>query len=127
MPEQTPTVIPYHYIKSNLFRVVHVDGAVGNITPSGLIFVGLYSERAPIPQMMIHEITDSGQVGPEHQEERVSKRGIIREIDMGAVMSVETATSFIAWLQEKVDLVQKLRKTAEMEEPSNASNVSTAH
>lgn len=108
-----PTVVPFHYIKSNFFRVLHADGAVGNITPSGLIFMGFYSERSAIPQMMVHDITESGQVGSEHPDERVGKKGIVREVEVGATMSVETATSIVAWLQEKIDIIQKLRKAAE--------------
>ena len=122
MPEQTPTLVSFHYIKSNLFRVIHVDGAVGNVTPSGLIFLGLFNDRAAIPRMMVHEITEAGQVGAEHQDERVSKKGIVREIETGAIMSVETATSLIEWLQEKIDLVNKLRKTAELEKSQDAAN-----
>ncbi|MBZ5524128.1 MAG: hypothetical protein LAP21_17975 [Acidobacteriia bacterium] len=122
MTDQTPPVVPFHYIKSNLFRVVHVDGALGNVTPSGLIFVGLYSERAAIPQTMVHEITETGQIGPEHQDERIAKPGIVREVDLGAIMSVETAVSLVTWLQEKIDLVQKLRKTAELEKSDAATH-----
>jgi hypothetical protein len=115
MPEETPNIIPFHYIKSNFFRVIHTDGALGNVTPAGLIFVGLYSERAAIPQMMVHEITETGQFGVEHQDKRVSKKGMVREMEVGATMSVDTAKSLITWLQEKVDLVEKLRKAAELE------------
>ena len=114
MSEEMPASVPFHYIKSNLFRVIHTDGAVGNITPSGLIFVGLYSERAAIPQIMVHDVTESGQVGSERVSERVSKSGIVREVEVGATMSVETAATLITWLQEKIDIVQKLRKTAEL-------------
>jgi hypothetical protein len=119
MPDKTPTV-SFHYIKSNFFRVLHTDGAVGSITPGGLIFVGLYNERAAIPQVMVHEITEAGQVGAEHQGERVGKKGVVREIEVGAMMSVETAKSLVTWLQEKIDLVQKLRMTAELEKDKNA-------
>ncbi|HEY6351062.1 MAG TPA: hypothetical protein VI636_16790 [Candidatus Angelobacter sp.] len=121
MPEQKPTVVPFHYIKGNCFRVVHTDGLVGNVTPSGLIFLGLYSERGPIPQMMVHEIADTGQIGPEHQDERISKKGVVREVEVGAIMSAETAMSCIAWLQEKVDLIHKLRKAAELENSNDAT------
>jgi hypothetical protein len=124
MSEETPTSVPFHYIKSNLFRVIHTDGAVGNIAPSGLIFVGLYSERSAIPQMMVHEVTETGQVGPERLSERVGKSGIVREVEIGATMSVETAITFVAWLQEKIDLLQKIKKTAaEQEKSKNESAV----
>ena len=110
MADDTPPVVQFHYIKSNLFRVVHTDGAVGNLTPAGLIFVGLYSERAAIPQIMVHDITEAGQVGSEHVEERITRKGIVREVEFGAIMSAEVAKSLVTWLQEKIDLIQKLRK-----------------
>jgi hypothetical protein len=113
MTEDTPTTVPFHYIKSNFFRVVHTDGAMGSVSPAGLIFVTLYSERVAIPQTMVHEITETGQVGPEHTEERVSRNGIVREVEVGALMSVDTATHIVAWLQEKIDLIRKLQATAE--------------
>ncbi len=119
MSSDVPTV-SFHYIKSGQFRVAHVDGAIGNLTPGGLIFVALYSERAAIPQMMVHEITEGGEIGPEHQEERLGKKGIVREIEMGAVMSVETANAFIRWLQQQVGLLEKLRKSAEQERGQDA-------
>lgn len=122
MTDESPQTVPFHYIKSNQFRVVHTDGAIGNIAPSGLIFVGLYSERGAIPQTMVHELTDTGQVGPEHSDERIGKKGIVREVEVGAMMSAETATALITWLQEKVDLVQAMRRTAktEQEKTNNA-------
>lgn len=121
MTDETPETVPFHYIKSNDFRVLHADGAIGNVTPSGLIFVGFYSERAALPQMLVHELTETGQIGNEVQDRRVGKKGIVREIETGAIMSVETASSLIAWLQERVDLVKKLRTTAEMDRTTNAS------
>ena len=82
MPSEMPTVVPFHYIKSNFFRVFHTDGAVGNVTPSGLIFIGFYSERGAIPQIMVHDITEAGQVGAERQDERVGKKGVVREVEI---------------------------------------------
>jgi len=122
MPEDVPKAVPFHYIKSNSFRVLHTDGVVGSVTPSGLIFLGLYSERAAIPQIMVHEVTEEGQVGSERPEERVGKQGIVREVEIGATMSAETAATIISWLQEKIDLIHKLRRAAQLEKaPTNAS------
>jgi hypothetical protein len=120
MPQDSPKSVEFHYIKSNLFRVLHVDGALGSVTPSGLIFVGFYNERAAIPQIMVHEITDAGQVGTERAEERVGKKGVVREVEVGAVMSLDTAKSFVTWLQDKIDLVQKLKQVSTEEKVKDA-------
>src|ERR1700686_3831303 len=127
MPNEPQATIPFHYIKSNEFRVLHADGAVGSVTPGGLIFLGIYSERAPIPQLMTHEITDAGQVGPEHVDERVSKKGVVREVEIGAMMSAEVATQVIAWLQEKVDLIHKLRTTAQKDKDKEKDDNAPVH
>ena len=110
------TTVEFHYIKSNAFRVVHMDGAMGGITPAGLIFVSLYSERPAIPQTMVHELTEEGQIGAERTEERVGKKGVVREIEIGAQMSVETAVNFVKWLQDRIELVKKLKPAPEQEE-----------
>jgi hypothetical protein len=121
MSDEKQTV-EFHYIKSNLFRVTHTDGAMGGITPAGLIFVALYSERPAIPQKMVHEITEVGQVGQECADERVGKKGVVREVEVGATMSVETATNFVKWLQDKIEIVNKIKGAAEAEQrEQNAS------
>jgi hypothetical protein len=61
---------------------------------------------------MVHKITETGQVGDEDPEARVGKKGIVREIECGAMVSVETATAIIGWLQTQISLVEKLRATA---------------
>jgi hypothetical protein len=127
MPDEEPTKVPFHYIKSNVFRVLHADGAVGSVTPGGLIFLGLYSERAPIPRLMTHEITDAGQVGPERVDERISKKGVVREVEVGAMMSAETATQVIAWLQEKIDLIHKFRTTGQKDKGERKDDDAAVH
>jgi hypothetical protein len=106
--------VQFHYIKSNAFRVGHVDGAIGSPTPSGLIFLALYNERAAIPNMTVHDI-ESGQIGPERLDERVGKHGVVREIEFGAMMHVDTAKNLVTWLQEKIGLVQKIQSAAKQE------------
>jgi hypothetical protein len=122
MSDEKQTV-DFHYIKSNLFRVTHTDGAMGGVTPAGLIFVALYSERGAIPQKMVHEITEAGQVGPECADERVGKKGVVREVEVGATMSVETATNFVKWLQDKIEIVNKLKSAAEAEQKEQNASI----
>src|SRR5690242_17148769 len=105
--------ISFHYIKSNLFRVVHADGAVGNITPSGDIFFGIYSQRGPIPQIAKVEVLDDGELGEEIPSERVTKEGVIREVEVGVTMSTTAAQSLIDWLKMKIELVETMRKSGD--------------
>ena len=89
--------IRFFYIKSNFFRVIQVTGAHGGISPRGGIFAALFNERAPIPQVTTHNL--SGElVGEEITEERQEKQGIVREVEVGITMDLQTAETFHKWL-----------------------------
>ena len=75
-----PGPVPFNYIKSNGFRVIHVDGAIGSITPRGLIHAALYSERMPIPQVVVHPVGPDGSLLPPVQQE--GRAGVVREVEV---------------------------------------------
>lgn len=97
--EEAPKEIDFHYVKSNFFRTIHIDGAYGGLTPGGGIFMGLFSQRFPIPQKVTSEIED-GQIGKEVRKELRS--GIFREVEAGVIMDKETAINLRAWLGAKI-------------------------
>lgn len=104
-----PSTLSFHYIKSTCFRVIHVDGALGGPLPSGRgVHLGLYSERAAIPQQVTHEIDSKGHVGREIPEQRLSRDGVVRELEVDAVMDVETAEAIRDWLSKNIALLKGL-------------------
>ena len=103
--------IPFHYIKSNFFRVIHADGAVGGVTPSGDIFFSLWSQRNPIPKLVVHELGEEGTLGEELLSERETRQGLVREVEIGVGMSPETARGLVEWLTKKLELIQKVEDT----------------
>jgi|ERR1700723_572588 hypothetical protein len=113
MTEPTPTIpekISFFFIKSNYYRVVHVDGAFGGLTPQGKVFVSMYSERAPIPEIITHELKDSGsRLGQEIIPDRKSKEGIIREVEVGLSMDEAAAEAFHKWLGEQIQILKSLK------------------
>ena len=84
-----------------------MDGAHGGITPSGGIFAGVYNQRAPIPQVTIHGV-EGDNVSEEIREERQSKEGIVREVEVGLVMDLATAESFYKWLGERISKIKEM-------------------
>jgi hypothetical protein len=94
--------IRFHYIKSNDFRVVHSDGIFGGLTPSGDIFFSLFSQRPPIPQITVQAIKETGELGDEILAERVSKDGIIRQLEVGISMRPDVAEAMVKWLQDRL-------------------------
>ena len=95
--------ITFHYIKSNEFRVIHADGVWGGATPRSYITMSFYSERVPIPQTITHEVKE-GILGSE--QNRSSKDGIIREVEVEVMIDLVMAKSLIPWLQEKIDQLE---------------------
>ena len=50
--------IEFYFEKSHLFPVIHVDGAIGAISPgSRLIHMSVYNERTPVPKKIVHTIS----------------------------------------------------------------------
>lgn len=107
--QRGPTQVEFHYIKSGLFRVVHVDGAWGGATPRGHITMSVFSERGPIPQRLVHQINDDGTLG--EQVSLVSKTGIIREVEVELVIDLEAARSISDWLTKNIKTLTAAQET----------------
>ena len=101
-----PEHIQFHHIKSSQFRVIHIDGGTGGITPRGYCTIGLYSERKVIPRVTVRDISEEGDVGPEHTvETRVEEPdiGIIREVEIGLIFDERTAIEIRDWLNRRLE------------------------
>jgi hypothetical protein len=103
-PDNAPAgAFTYHYIKGNFFRVVHADGAIGGITPNRSIFLSLFSERGAIPQMVVQEMNSDGTLGVE--KKRVGKDGLVREVEVGVMLSGPAAKRIAQWLLKQVQIL----------------------
>ena len=116
--DQSEAKICFHWIKNPGFRSIHISGAHGGITPQGLINVSFYTERLPIPTQTYHNIVEGNKLTEEIRSERVSKEGIIREIEFSSLMTLETAESIAEWLNKKVKDAKNLISTLEKEKGS---------
>lgn len=99
--------IRFDFIKSNFFRVIHVEGIFGGNSPRGLINMAVFNERWPIPKQITHEYTE-GRSGKEI--ERVARDAIVREVEAQLVMNVQTAKSICKWLQDKINNIEEKTK-----------------
>ena len=110
-PEQTK--ICFNYIKSNHFRVVHCDGAIGTPTPQGNIAASFFSERLPIPQQTTQMLEPDGKLSTELLDQRVQRDGIVREVEVEMVMSAEVAESVAKWLTDRVAAIRRIAANAD--------------
>jgi hypothetical protein len=93
--------ISFDYLKSQFFRVIHADGAIGGLTPAGGIHVSIYSERPAIPQRQTFVLGKDGSLGQSAQE-TIVRPGIVRELDVDVVMSIDVARSLASWLDQQI-------------------------
>lgn len=100
--------INFDYIKSNQFRVVRVDGAHGGIAPNGhTIQMALFSERTPIPKRETYKL-EQGKLGERTAVEQ--RDAVIREVEIEALMDLNTAKRIVNWLQDKIDVAEQFQK-----------------
>jgi hypothetical protein len=105
MPDNVPpSAVKFHYIKGNFFRVIHADGAIGGLTPNHGIFLSLFSERGAIPQVIEQAINADGSLGGE--KVRVGKEGLVREIEVGIMLSGASAKRIAEWLLKQVQVLE---------------------
>lgn len=102
--------LDFHFIKSNHFRTIYVDGAWGGLTPHLGIHMALFNERTPIPQQVHHPISSNGELGEEQLDQRITRTGVIREVEAELFMTIETAESLATFLKKYIDEAKKVRK-----------------
>ena len=106
--------VAFDYIKSPDFRTVWADGAIGGVTPAGLIHFAVYSERPAIPRRQVFAVLDdeaAGQrLGSEIIEKRISRDAIVREMPVDIVVSANVAESLAQWLVQQVELIRSAQQ-----------------
>ena len=91
----------------------YVNGAYGGIGPQGELIINFFLERQPIPKEVIHKLQPDGKLGdPVSQVPDNLKSQVIRFIETGVTMNLESAKRVLAWLQEKVYILDTREKKA---------------
>jgi len=108
-PNGSDVELCFHYIKGEYFRTIHVDGVHGGATPQGKVQMSVFSERFPIPQTTVATLTETGLV-EEIRAKRVSKEGIIREVEANLILDRHIAKSIGKWLIKKADEMESIEK-----------------
>ncbi len=104
-----PATLRFEYEKSAQFRTIFADGAIGGVTPRGYVHVAFYSERSPIPKVVVHELNETGTLGKELLDKREGRKGVFRELEVSVVMDEQAAVALHQWLNEKIVMLQKYK------------------
>ena len=110
-----PLHVAFDYLKSNQFRVAHVDGVIGGITPSGFIHFAVFSERPSIPRHVVNQVTKDGKVGPEIPSLMENRGSIVRELEVDLIMSSQVAVLLRDWLNGQIDALEELKGKVDKE------------
>lgn len=100
-----PKQITFHYLKSTQFRVIHIDGAIGGITPAGFIHISMFNERSAIPREQTHSVKKDGTLGD--PIDTVSRNGVVREMEVDAIMNLSTAKILRDWLDRNIKKLEQ--------------------
>jgi len=106
--KQRPNCVKFDYVKSEFFRVIHADGVVGGLTPRLDIHMDIWSERFPIPKQVVHAVNGDGSLGNEIKSDRQARDAIVREVEAGVVLDLETGKALLDWLTERIAEAEKL-------------------
>jgi hypothetical protein len=112
-----PSAVRFHYIKGNLFRVIHADGAIGGITSSRGIFLSLFSERGAIPRIVKQAVNADGSLGGEIS--RTGKDGLVREVEIGVMLNEHSATEIANWLLKQAAILAASKPLSASEKSAN--------
>ena len=107
--------IEFNYIKSNNFRVIHADGAIGDETPNGNLFLTFYSERFPLPDSQTLKINEEGNIiGEVFEKRRVNSSGnVMREVEVGVMLDIDVAKVMVLSLLNLIRQIETANSQTE--------------
>lgn len=108
--------VDINYIKSRDFREVACDGVLGGPTPNSKLWLAFFTERLPLPRIVRYNITKSdGEdvyvIDPNNPGAPIETReGIIRNVEFGLYLSLETAEALQGWLTKNIEALKGEKK-----------------
>ncbi|MGH9968160.1 MAG: hypothetical protein ACREBG_10070 [Pyrinomonadaceae bacterium] len=102
--------ISFNYVKSNLFRVIHADGAWGGLSPRGDIHIAFYNERAAIPDFSKVVFSQSRRLVESETFEASSE--LVREVEVDVIVDLTTAKALRTWLDTMISALEERLKEA---------------
>ena len=94
--------LPIYYVKSNYYRVIHVDGIYGGGSPTvGNIMMTVFNHKIPLPEKAVNDAQ-----GKEIREKRVVKYGLENELEASLVMDLNTGKVLHQWLGDTIKITE---------------------
>jgi len=98
--------MPIHFVKSSQFRVVHASGVWYSGDAQQNLHMTFFNERAPIPKKLVLNVNEQGVIMSEDMAQRESKEGVVREMEIDVIFSLQAALEFYKTLGENLKVIQ---------------------
>jgi hypothetical protein len=96
--------VDFKYRDAASFRTVRVNGVLGGSTPTGEIYMGIYTQRPLLPETSYLEIDENGRPGQEILP--LTPQALIREIEVGLILDLPNALAIRTWLDGNIKALQ---------------------
>jgi hypothetical protein len=106
MSESPSETISFDYIKGNFFRTARADGAWAGTNGFSDVVLNFYSERTPIPTQTVHRMGPGHTLGDEIVEQRASRGGMVREVEVSISMNIDVAKSLKSLLEKHIMAIE---------------------
>lgn len=108
-----PRKIEIKYSQPDNYRPLYANGAYGNITPQGEIVVNFYFENNEYPDKQTFNITEEDKLGEPEKPEDPEIPKIIRSVNVGVILDLNSAKRINEWLAGKIKQLEKMKSEGE--------------
>ena len=102
--------ITFKYKFADDYNPRYVNGAYGGVGPQGELIINFYMERQPIPKQESYKLQKAGQLGdPISRVPDDLKSQVIRFVQTGIVLNLESAKRVLGWLKGHVERLERMK------------------
>lgn len=105
MKVKNPNEVEIQYSESAHYNSAYVSGTFGGLNPSGMLEIDFFTDRLHRPESTTHKIED-GKISTEMDSE-IPRHLHVRKVEFTAMMTLEVAKAFHAWLTDKVSDLER--------------------
>ncbi len=111
MSENIKNTIIIKYKFADDYNPCYVNGAYGGVGPRGEIVANFYLERQPIPKEETYGLAKGGRISaqPLSREPEDLRSIVIRFIETGVVLNLDSAKKVYSWLGEKIKALEEIQ------------------
>ena len=104
-----PKEIEFVFETDKDFRTIAANGAWVGTTTRQDVMIEFFVEQLARPQTVIHAVGENGRVGDEIK--RTPEKKFVRKVQVGVMLSADTAEAIANAILQRVAIVKKSRET----------------